>query len=100
MFEALNEREKAQQAWNEVIASRSVSGRRTRLAGIGQVQRYFAALAQRKLNPGTDVDNVFSELINSNSNLAADSLHVELKRTNRHFQLAERQFHWLTEQTK
>ena len=28
-----------------------------------------------------------------------DSLHVELKRTNRHFQLAERQFHWLSEQT-
>ena len=29
-----------------------------------------------------------------------DSLYVELKRTNRHFQLAERQFHWLTEHTK
>lgn len=28
-----------------------------------------------------------------------DSLHVELKLTNRHFQLAERQFHWLTEDT-
>ena len=26
-----------------------------------------------------------------------DSLHVELKRTNRHFQLGERQFHWLNE---
>ena len=26
-----------------------------------------------------------------------DSLYVELKRTNRHFQLAEKQFHWLTE---
>jgi hypothetical protein len=29
-----------------------------------------------------------------------DSLHVELKQTPRHFQLAERQFHWLTEHTK
>lgn len=29
-----------------------------------------------------------------------DSLHVEVKRINRHFQLAERQFHWLNEQTK
>jgi hypothetical protein len=28
-----------------------------------------------------------------------DSLHVELKRTNRHFQLDERQFHWLSEDT-
>ncbi|MGN8072804.1 hypothetical protein [Mucilaginibacter sp. SG564] len=28
-----------------------------------------------------------------------DSLHVELKRTDRHFQLAERQFHWLNEDT-
>lgn len=27
----------------------------------------------------------------------SDSLYVELKRTNRHFQLAEKQFHWLTE---
>jgi hypothetical protein len=26
-----------------------------------------------------------------------DSLYVELKRTNRHFQLAEKQFHWLSE---
>jgi hypothetical protein len=26
-----------------------------------------------------------------------DSLFVELTRTNRHFQLAERQFHWLSE---
>jgi hypothetical protein len=29
-----------------------------------------------------------------------DSLFVELKRTNRHFQLAERQFHWLSEQNR
>ena len=26
-----------------------------------------------------------------------DSLHIELKRTSRHFQLAEKQFHWLSE---
>jgi hypothetical protein len=29
-----------------------------------------------------------------------DSLHIELKRTKRHFQLAERQFHWLSEQNR
>ena len=29
-----------------------------------------------------------------------DSLHVELKRTNRHFQLAEKQFHWLNERNR
>jgi hypothetical protein len=29
-----------------------------------------------------------------------DSLYVELKRTTRHFQLGEKQFHWLTEHTK
>jgi len=29
-----------------------------------------------------------------------DSLHVELKRIKRHFQLAERQFHWLSEQNR
>ena len=29
--------------------------------------------------------------------LRGESLHVELARTNRHFQLAERQFHWLSE---
>jgi hypothetical protein len=29
-----------------------------------------------------------------------DSLYVELKRTNRHFQLAERQFHWLSEDNR
>ena len=29
-----------------------------------------------------------------------DSLHVELKRTNRHFQLADRQFHWLNERNR
>ena len=27
----------------------------------------------------------------------SDSLYIELKRTNRHFQLAEKQFHWLSE---
>jgi hypothetical protein len=26
-----------------------------------------------------------------------DSIHVQLTKTNRHFQLAERQFHWLSE---
>ena len=30
----------------------------------------------------------------------ADSLYVELQRTNRHFQLAERQFHWLSESNR
>lgn len=29
-----------------------------------------------------------------------DSLHVELKRNNRHFQLADKQFHWLTEHNR
>lgn len=29
-----------------------------------------------------------------------DSLHITLKRTNRHFQLAERQFHWLSEHNR
>jgi len=29
--------------------------------------------------------------------LGGDSIHVELTRTDRHFQLAERQFHWLSE---
>jgi hypothetical protein len=29
-----------------------------------------------------------------------DSLYVELKRINRHFQLAERQFHWLSESNR
>lgn len=29
-----------------------------------------------------------------------DSLYVELKRTNRHFQLAEKQFHWLSEHNR
>jgi hypothetical protein len=29
-----------------------------------------------------------------------DSLYVELKRTNRHFQLAEKQFHWLIEKNR
>lgn len=29
-----------------------------------------------------------------------DSLHVTLKRTNRHFQLAEKQFHWLSEKNR
>ena len=29
-----------------------------------------------------------------------DSLYVELKRSNRHFQLAERQFHWLSEENR
>jgi hypothetical protein len=29
--------------------------------------------------------------------ISGDSLFVELARTNRHFQLTERQFHWLSE---
>jgi hypothetical protein len=29
-----------------------------------------------------------------------DSLYIELKRTNRHFQLAEKQFHWLSEHNR
>ena len=29
--------------------------------------------------------------------IRGDSVHVELARTARHFQLAERQFHWLSE---
>ena len=29
--------------------------------------------------------------------IRSDSLYVELVRSNRHFQLAERQFHWLSE---
>jgi hypothetical protein len=29
-----------------------------------------------------------------------DSVYVDLKRTNRHFQLAERQFHWLSEHNR
>ena len=32
--------------------------------------------------------------------LRNDSLYVELKKTNRHFQLAERQFHWLSEHNR
>jgi len=32
--------------------------------------------------------------------LRTDSLYVVLKRTNRHFQLAERQFHWLSERNR
>ena len=29
--------------------------------------------------------------------IRGDSVNVELVRTNRHFQLAERQFHWISE---
>jgi hypothetical protein len=29
--------------------------------------------------------------------IRTDSVHIQLTRTNRHFQLAERQFHWLSE---
>ena len=32
--------------------------------------------------------------------LHGDSLYVELKKTNRHFQLAEKQFHWLSEHNR
>lgn len=73
-FEALSEKEKAKQAWNEVVASDLGNSPRSRFAGTRQMQRYYVALAQKKLNPQADVENVFRELsdVTKNMTLASD----------------------------
>lgn len=42
-------------------------------------------------------NTIDSNTVTLNGRMRKDSIHVRMKRTNRHFQLAERQFHWLSE---
>ncbi len=74
---------------------RSTARRRTKSGEIGDV----------KASTAVDSTYLFSmrfELPDSNTfrlwtAMRNDSVYVELVRSNRHFQLAERQFHWLSE---
>jgi tetratricopeptide (TPR) repeat protein len=70
-FDALGKNEKAQQAWNEVIASDSAKNDRvrSRMPGNRQVQRYYIALSRKKLDPKLDMTNLFRELCDTTKNM-------------------------------
>jgi len=72
-YDALNQKENAIQAWKEVVASDTVKNQPWRTRGIGnrQTRRYFATMAQQKLDPKADVRNTFIELSDKNKNMIA-----------------------------
>lgn len=69
-YEALGEKEKAIQSWNEVV-NFNESDRFRIMFDKMQDQRYFKALSQKKLDSNADVENVFKELTENKNN--ADS---------------------------
>lgn len=70
-YEALGEKEKAIGEWNEVIASENSS--RSRFIGQQQVQRFYVALARKKLSPAFNAEVIFKELSDAASNMGVRS---------------------------
>jgi tetratricopeptide (TPR) repeat protein len=72
-FDALNQKENAMQSWKEVADSDTVKNLPKAMRGIGgrQTQRYFAAMAQLKLDPKADVRKTFSEFSDKDKNMIA-----------------------------
>jgi len=72
-FDALNQKENAMLLWKEVAASDTVKNLPKGMRGIGdrQTLRYFAAMAQLKLNPKADMRNTFSEFSDKDKNMIA-----------------------------
>lgn len=72
-FDAINQKENAIQSWKEAAASDTLKNQswRTREIGNRQTRRYFAAMAQLKLDPKADVRNTFSELSDKDKNMIA-----------------------------
>ena len=72
-FDALGKNENAIQSWKEVVASDTLKNISLRMRGIGnrQVQRYFASMARKKIDPKADVRNTFNELSDRDNNMVA-----------------------------
>ena len=81
-YSALGEKDKAIKSWNEVVGSAthndrthgSGDGERRGFGNISQEQRYFIALAKRKLGSKDDADVIFRELAVNQSNSTSNSL--------------------------
>jgi len=72
-LDALGKRENAIHSWKEVVASDTLKNNPLRMRGIGnrQVQRYFASMARKKIDPKVDVRNTFNELSDRDNNMVA-----------------------------
>jgi tetratricopeptide (TPR) repeat protein len=70
-FDALGQKENAIQLWKEVAASDTLKNLPRIMPGFGnrQVQRYFVAMAQQKLDPKADVKTTYNELSNRDKNM-------------------------------
>jgi hypothetical protein len=60
---------------------------------------------KKRYNDSTFIFSMRYEIPDSNTvklwtKIRKDSLHIVLKKSKRHFQLAERQFHWLSEDNR
>ncbi|HYQ57165.1 MAG TPA: tetratricopeptide repeat protein, partial [Draconibacterium sp.] len=63
-YEALGEQAKAKQVWEEVVNTELETNWRRRFDDT-QAQNYFKTLAQKKLYPSANVEEVFVELVNN-----------------------------------
>lgn len=66
-YEALEDKDNAEQTWNEALDTDSQVRFRRRFNN-NRSPEYFKALIQKKLNPKADVKSVFTELANNQSN--------------------------------
>lgn len=68
-YAKLGNKEKAMQTWNEIVTPEGENnqrGRRNR--SNSEIQRYYVAKAQQKLDPKADVKKVFTELADTQTN--------------------------------
>jgi tetratricopeptide (TPR) repeat protein len=78
-YEALGQKDKAIQSWNEVINPQGARGNRQGSGGRGfsnanqGEQRYYVALAQKKLGTGDQGEAVFKELAATNTTATSQS---------------------------
>jgi tetratricopeptide (TPR) repeat protein len=78
-YEALGQKDKAIQSWNEVINPQGARGNRQGSGGRGfgnanqGEQRYYVALAQKKLDTGDQGEAVFKELAATNTTATSQS---------------------------
>ena len=97
-YEALGEKDKAKQFWNEATTE-EIQGRGRRNFDNTQAQGYFKALAQKKLDPAANVDDVFTTLVdnqsNTDSNSTADELAYQFVRAGRNSLDSQAYSHYL-----
>ncbi|MFV0378091.1 MAG: DUF5107 domain-containing protein [Mangrovibacterium sp.] len=74
-YEATGEKDKAMEIWSEIAASDTVPAHPWRRIspGVRQVERYYVAMAKRKLDPAIDVDSLFRELCEKDRNMGQSS---------------------------